>query len=93
MRSALDPKHFYRKNEMKVLPKYFQIGKVLSSPLDHYSNGTQSNKKQSLVDELLKDAEFQKYNKQKYKKLVETKKSKGYYKAQKKSKKLKKQKK
>lgn len=25
MRSALDPKHFYKKNDMEVLPKYFQV--------------------------------------------------------------------
>uniref|UniRef100_A0A1B6CDP6 Fcf2 pre-rRNA processing C-terminal domain-containing protein n=1 Tax=Clastoptera arizonana TaxID=38151 RepID=A0A1B6CDP6_9HEMI len=36
MRSALDNKHFYKKNDMKVLPKYFQIGKVVDSPVDFY---------------------------------------------------------
>lgn len=25
MRSVLDPKHFYKKNDLKVLPKYFQV--------------------------------------------------------------------
>lgn len=25
MRSALDPKRFYKKNDLKVLPKYFQV--------------------------------------------------------------------
>lgn len=25
MRSVLDPKHFYKKNDFKVLPKYFQV--------------------------------------------------------------------
>lgn len=25
MRSVLDPKRFYRKNDMKTLPKYFQV--------------------------------------------------------------------
>lgn len=25
MRSVLDPKHFYKKNDMEVLPKYFQV--------------------------------------------------------------------
>lgn len=25
MRSALDPKHFYKKNDMEALPKYFQV--------------------------------------------------------------------
>lgn len=27
MRKALDPKHFYKKNDLKVLPKYFQVRK------------------------------------------------------------------
>lgn len=26
MRSTLDPKHFYKKNDFKNLPKYFQVG-------------------------------------------------------------------
>jgi len=25
MRSALDPKHFYKRSEMKTLPKYFEV--------------------------------------------------------------------
>lgn len=25
MRAALDPKRFYKKNDLKVLPKYFQV--------------------------------------------------------------------
>lgn len=25
MRSVLDPKHFYKRSEMKTLPKYFQV--------------------------------------------------------------------
>lgn len=25
MRTALDPKRFYKKNDLKVLPKYFQV--------------------------------------------------------------------
>jgi len=28
MRSVLDPKHFYKKNDLKVLPKYFQVHPV-----------------------------------------------------------------
>lgn len=34
MRSALDPKHFYKRNEMKTIPKYFEVssyGFLLSS--------------------------------------------------------------
>ncbi|XP_018328569.1 deoxynucleotidyltransferase terminal-interacting protein 2 [Agrilus planipennis] len=90
MRSALDPKHFYKKNDLKVLPKYFQIGKVLDSPLDHYNNRIpKKQRKRTLVDELLADAEFSKYNKRKYKEIIEEK-QKTDYKAWRKAKKLKK---
>lgn len=30
MRSVLNPKHFYKKNDMKVLPKYFQVRLIFS---------------------------------------------------------------
>lgn len=91
MRASLDPKRFYKRNESKTLPKFFQIGKVIASPLDHYEERNQKVPK-SLVDELLADAEFQKKNKRKYRETLESKKSSGYYKAQQKMKKLKKQK-
>lgn len=29
MRSALDPKHFYKKNDFKNLPKYFQVNLLI----------------------------------------------------------------
>lgn len=32
MRSALDPKRFYKKNDLKVLPKYFQVRTQIFSP-------------------------------------------------------------
>jgi len=90
MRSVLDPKHFYKKNDLKVLPKYFQIGKVMDSPLDYYNNRcTKKERKRTLVDELLADAEFNKYNKRRYKQIIEEK-QKTHYKAYKQAKKLKK---
>ncbi|KAJ6646087.1 Deoxynucleotidyltransferase terminal-interacting protein 2, partial [Pseudolycoriella hygida] len=67
MRSVLDPKHFYKKNDLKVLPKFFQVGKVLPSPLDYYNErDTRKTKRKTLVDELMADAEFQRFNKRKY---------------------------
>ncbi|KAL1492076.1 hypothetical protein ABEB36_012571 [Hypothenemus hampei] len=93
MRSVLDPKHFYKKNDLKVLPKYFQVGKVLDSPLEFYSNRlTKKERKKTLVDELLADAEFQKYNKRKYKEIMEEK-QKTHYKSWRQAKRLKKKKK
>ncbi|XP_076286187.1 deoxynucleotidyltransferase terminal-interacting protein 2 [Lasioglossum baleicum] len=89
MRSVLDPKHFYKKNDLKVLPKYFQIGKVLDSPVDYYSSRlTKKERKQTIVDELMADAEFAKYNKRKYKEIIDEKK-KLHYKAHKHAKRLK----
>ncbi|XP_028133790.2 deoxynucleotidyltransferase terminal-interacting protein 2 [Diabrotica virgifera virgifera] len=92
MRSVLDPKHFYKKNDLKVLPKYFQVGKVMDSPLDYYNNRlTKKERKKTLVDELLADAEFNKYNKRKYKEII-TEKQQTHYKAWRQAKRLKKKK-
>lgn len=68
MRSVLDPKHFYKKNDLKVLPKYFQVGKYEDSPLDyHQEKNIKKSKSKSIVEDLLKDAEFSRRVKQKYK--------------------------
>lgn len=72
MRSVLDPKHFYKKNDLKVLPKYFQVGKVLDSPADFYhSRVPKKERKRTIVDELLADSQFKKYNKRRYKEIIE----------------------
>ncbi|KAB0802654.1 hypothetical protein PPYR_04840 [Photinus pyralis] len=84
MRSVLDPKRFYKKNDLSVLPKYFQIGKVMDSPLEFYNNRlTKKEKKETLVDELLADAEFNRYNKRKYKEIIEEKQGKAWKQAKK----------
>ncbi|XP_065358255.1 uncharacterized protein LOC135952308 [Calliphora vicina] len=93
MRSVLDPKHFYKKNDLKVLPKYFQIGTVQHSPLDYYNErDTRRNKKRTLVDELLADTDAQKYIKRKHKEIMITKQKYAHRKAMNKMKKLKKNK-
>ncbi|XP_058791741.1 deoxynucleotidyltransferase terminal-interacting protein 2 [Phymastichus coffea] len=90
MRSVLDPKHFYKKNDIKALPKYFHIGKVVDSPTDFYSGRlTKKERKRTIVDELMADAEFAKYNKRKYKEIIDEKR-KLQYKAHRHAKKLKK---
>lgn len=78
MRGAIDPKRFYKKTgtEGDGLPKYFQIGQVVSSAADYYSKsggGGGKNKKRSLVDELMADAEYQKFSKRKYAEIVDEK--------------------
>lgn len=91
MRSALNPTHFYKKNDLKTLPKFFQVGQILPSALDRHSErGVRENKKKSLVEELLEDAEFQKFNKRKYNEVMAEKAKNGLRKAYKKMKKSKK---
>lgn len=90
MRSALDPKHFYKRSEMKTIPKYFEMGQVIESPVEYHNSKDVRKAKKSLVDELLEDAAFQKYNKRKFQETLELKKQSGYNKAMKKMRKLKK---
>ncbi|XP_077506973.1 deoxynucleotidyltransferase terminal-interacting protein 2 [Amblyomma americanum] len=67
MRHVLDPKRFYKKNDLKDLPKYFQMGTVMDSAADFYhARVPKKDRKQTMVDELLADAEFRRFNKKKF---------------------------
>ncbi|KAF8895419.1 Fcf2 pre-rRNA processing-domain-containing protein [Infundibulicybe gibba] len=75
LRNQLDPKRFYRKDEgegkgVKGLPKYFAIGTIVpsSTPFGTASadNLTRANRKRTLVDELVDDAEAKRYAKKKF---------------------------
>ncbi|CAG2180707.1 unnamed protein product [Oppiella nova] len=67
MRKGWDPKRFYKKNDSKELPKFFQIGTVVESKADYYSSRVpKKDRKRTLVDELLADADFKRFNKKKY---------------------------
>lgn len=90
MRSALDPKHFYKRSEMKSLPKYFEVGKVIETPVEYHTTKNDRKRNRTMVDELLQDEEFQNYNKKKYQEAVQVESKKGYKKAMKKMNKLKK---
>ncbi|EDW27226.1 GL21176 [Drosophila persimilis] len=92
MRSVLNPKQFYKKNDLKVLPKYFQIGTVQHSALDHYKEKNTRKAKKSLVDQLLEDEAFQKFNKRKYNEVIQRTDKYAHRKTMKKMKKLKKNK-
>ncbi|XP_053959535.1 deoxynucleotidyltransferase terminal-interacting protein 2 [Anastrepha ludens] len=92
MRSVLDPKHFYKKNDLKVLPKYFQIGTVQHSPLDYYSERGTRHKKRSLVDDLMEDEVTQNYTKRKFKEVIARREKYAHRKAMQKMKKQKKHK-
>ena len=64
MRNVLDPKRFYKKNTSEGLPKYFRIGTIQDNAADFYTDRVnKKDRKQTMVDELLADAEFKKYQK------------------------------
>nr|SVE83979.1 EOG090X0GO7 [Daphnia pulex] len=74
MRSILNPKQFYKKNDLKVVPKYFQVGTVVDSHADFYHDRVpKKDRKKNLVDELMANADFQRYNKRKYAEIIQTK--------------------
>ncbi|XP_033007440.1 deoxynucleotidyltransferase terminal-interacting protein 2 isoform X1 [Lacerta agilis] len=71
MRAAIDPKRFYKKNDREGLPKYFQVGTVVDSPIDFYhARIPKKERKKNIVEELLADSEFRRYNKRKYQDIV-----------------------
>jgi len=74
MRGVLDPKRFYKKNATDTLPKYYQIGTVVDTAADFYTDRVpKKDRKQTMVDELLADAEFKKFQKRKYIEIIEDK--------------------
>uniref|UniRef100_A0A3Q2NW43 Deoxynucleotidyltransferase, terminal, interacting protein 2 n=1 Tax=Fundulus heteroclitus TaxID=8078 RepID=A0A3Q2NW43_FUNHE len=71
MRGSLDPKRFYKKNDRDGFPKYFQVGTVVDSPADFYhSRIPKKERKRTMVEELLNDAEFRHKNKKKYQQII-----------------------
>ncbi|KAJ7505412.1 Fcf2 pre-rRNA processing-domain-containing protein [Mycena galericulata] len=86
LRNHLDPKRFYRKDEgegkgIKGLPKHFAIGTIITSttPFGTPSgdNLTRANRKRTLVDELVDDAEAKRYAKKKFEDLQVVRGAKG----------------
>ncbi|KAF7346205.1 rRNA-processing protein fcf2 [Mycena sanguinolenta] len=86
LRNQLDPKRFYRKEEgegkgIKGLPKYFAIGTIIPSttPFGTASadNLTRAERKRTLVDELVDDAEAKRYAKRKFEDLQAVRGAKG----------------
>ncbi|KAJ6619500.1 Fcf2 pre-rRNA processing-domain-containing protein [Mycena sp. CBHHK59/15] len=86
LRNHLDPKRFYRKDEgegkgIKGLPKHFAIGTIITSttPFGTPSsdNLTRANRKRTLVDELVDDAEAKRYAKKKFEDLQTVRGAKG----------------
>lgn len=72
LRSAIDPKRHYKKGESKSLPKYFQVGTVVESPLDFFSSRlAKRERKASLADELLSNTTLGVYRKRKVREIEE----------------------
>ena len=73
LRGVLDPSRFYKKKSTESISKHFQMGTVIEHPIDFYSGrATRKERKQTLVDELITDAEFKRNVKKRYRRLKAT---------------------
>ncbi|KAG8741582.1 hypothetical protein FRC10_002655 [Ceratobasidium sp. 414] len=85
LRNALDPKRFYRKDaesSKREMPKYFAIGKVVdvATPFrdaDHTQNLTRAERKRTIIEELVEDADARRYAKKKFGDLQSTRSERG----------------
>ncbi|PWN24764.1 Fcf2-domain-containing protein [Jaminaea rosea] len=67
LRNALDPKRFYKGgNKDKGMPKYAQLGRIISSPLEPRQTLSKAERGRTVVEELVKDAQASAYAKRKY---------------------------
>lgn len=74
LRETLDPGRFYKKKATDKVSKHFHIGTVVEHPMDYYSSrATRKERKQTLVDELIADAEFKKNVKKRYQRIKASK--------------------
>lgn len=83
MRNALDSKHHYKRNDSNKLPKYFQVGTIVEGAHEfHSARITKKQRKRTMVEELLADAEFRRKNKRRFTEIQKknVKGGKGYYK-------------
>lgn len=82
MRNVFDPKRHYRKENIKDIPKYFQTGTVIEGPSDFFSGRlSKSDRKNTIIDELVSDRERRAYFKKKFGEIqaVKTSGRKGFY--------------
>jgi hypothetical protein len=56
MRSVLDPKRHYKKEDSKSsVPKFSQVGRIIEGPTDFYSSRLQNkDRKQTLTEEVMR---------------------------------------
>ena len=70
LRNFIYPKRFYKSNDSKNLPKYFQIGTIVEDKNDMPNERlTKREKKGRLAEQFLKDDESLFFSKQKYENL------------------------
>ncbi|KAG9231641.1 hypothetical protein BJ875DRAFT_506545 [Amylocarpus encephaloides] len=57
MRSVLDPKRFYKKDNSKLqIPKYSEVGTIIEGPTEYFTSRlTNKERKRTLVEEVLQD--------------------------------------
>uniref|UniRef100_A0A6G1SKU7 Deoxynucleotidyltransferase terminal-interacting protein 2 n=1 Tax=Aceria tosichella TaxID=561515 RepID=A0A6G1SKU7_9ACAR len=73
LRETLDPTKFYKKKATDQIGKNFQVGTVIEHPMDYYSSrATRKERKQTLIDELIADAEFKKNVKKRFRNIKAT---------------------
>ncbi|KAG9302765.1 hypothetical protein G9A89_009542 [Geosiphon pyriformis] len=66
-RNVLDPKRFYKKEDSKVLPKYFQLGTIIEGPTEFYSSRlTRKERRQTIIEEVMADEHAKAYYKRKF---------------------------
>jgi hypothetical protein len=72
LRSAFDPKKFYRKLDSTKFPKHFQFGTVVEGPTDFYAARLSRNeRKQTLTEEIASDVHLTDIRKRRYNKMQE----------------------
>ncbi|KAK7027297.1 Deoxynucleotidyltransferase terminal-interacting protein 2 [Halocaridina rubra] len=71
MRPVLDKTRPFKNKDLKVMPKYFQMGKIIESPLDFYSSRVpKKSRKRTMAEEIMNDEEALRYQKQKFNEIV-----------------------
>ena len=74
LRGAYDPKRFYKTDDTTKLPTHFQVGTVVESAADFYgARMTKRERKRSLAEELLADADVKAVRKKRFAKIQEQK--------------------
>ncbi|KXN74442.1 Fcf2-domain-containing protein [Conidiobolus coronatus NRRL 28638] len=78
LRNVLDRKRFYKKDNNKALPKFFQFGTVIEHSSEFYSSRiNKKDRKSTLVEEVLSDDKSKEYFKRKFNEIQEVKSSGG----------------